>query len=112
MCHSPARDACHGQELQPACYKGLSMDLARAVSRPFRAGFAVAAGGLLAASCATGAPGAPASPMDIAGMVSQPAPRSTLVSTPALRFSVAQNAHGAPDMVVLVYEPRSGARIP
>jgi len=86
------------------------MDLAHAVSRRFKAAVMVAFV-LLTAACATGAQLAPSPPMDLARMVSRPAPRSTLVTRRDLHFSVARESD-ASGTTVLVYEPAQGSPVP
>src|SRR4051794_33865579 len=86
------------------------MRAARAASRRFLAGLAVSAGGLLAAACVSLEAQGPK--LDLASMASAPAPRSTLVTRPGLRFHLARGRQDGADITVLVHETSSAQEIP
>jgi len=81
---------------------------ARAVSRALTA--AMVAASLLTAACAT-SPASSTPQIDLARMAAVPAPRSTLVSRPDLRFSVARDMRGASEVTVLVHDMAPGTRV-
>jgi len=84
------------------------MRLAHAVGT---AGLVIGAGCLLVA-CAGAQPASVAARLDLSGMTTLPAPRSTLISRPDLRFHLAQRRSGISETTVLVHDPPSGAPVP
>lgn len=83
--------------------------------RPARAvgtaGLVIGAGCLLAA-CAGTPPASFAAQLDLSGMATMPAPRSTLISQPELRFHLAHGRRGTSETTVLVHDPASGPPLP
>jgi hypothetical protein len=88
------------------------MHHAHAASRRFTAGLLTGAGCLFAAACATPRHEVPDSVVDVAGMATAPAPRSTLISRADLGFSVARAHRDGAEIRVLVHQPASGVAFP